>query len=505
MMFSPSYKKNLLLKAHYRDQSFVSANIQSFNHFVDHELALLVKELGDIVPTIIPPEMQDFRIKFDKVWITKPSIIEADGSKRNVFPVEARLRNLSYSAPIFMEISTHIDGAQRESFTTQIGKLPVMIGSKYCHLSAMSPEEKMKSGEDPYDPGGYFILNGNERVLITVEDLASNNLFVEKKASGPVTYAGKIFSERGSYRVPHLLEQLRDGTILLSFTRFRKIPVVAVIKALGLVKDSEITNQICDDEEFDDVFINLYTNVDLKTEKEALDTIAKKIGISQTQEDRLEKAGENLDKYLLPHLGVDSKDRMYKAINLCKLVKRFLKTVKYGMDAQDKDDYSNKRLKLSGDLLADLFRVNMRALINDILYNYQRLVKRGKFQSLKIIIRDKLLTNRINSAMATGVWVGGRKGLSQNLDRTNFLATLSHLQRVVSLLSSTQENFEARALHPTHWGRLCAIETPEGTSIGLRKNLALLCDVSTGDIQYDQKMKKTLESLGLQSVKGGSL
>ena len=174
------------------------------------------------------------------------------------------------------------------------------------------------------------------------------------------------------------------------------------------------------------------------------------------------------------------------------------------MDAQDKDDYSNKRLKLSGDLLADLFRVNMRALINDILYNYQRLVKRGKFQSIKIIIRDKLLTNRINSAMATGVWVGGRKGLSQNLDRTNFLATLSHLQRVVSLLSSTQENFEARALHPTHWGRLCAIETPEGTSIGLRKNLALLCDVSTGDIQYDQKMKKTLESLGLQSVKGGS-
>src|SRR3989344_5606587 len=126
MMFSPSHKKNILLKAHYRDQSFVSANVQSFNHFVDHELPLLVKELGDIVPTIIPPEMKDFRIKFDKVWITKPSIIEADGSKRNVLPVEARLRNLSYSAPIFMEISTHIDGTQRESFTTQIGKLPVM-------------------------------------------------------------------------------------------------------------------------------------------------------------------------------------------------------------------------------------------------------------------------------------------------------------------------------------------------------------------------------------------
>ena len=121
--------------------------------------------------------------------------------------------------------------------------------------------------------------------------------------------------------------------------------------------------------------------------------------------------------------------------------------------------------------MAELMRVNMKVLVNDILYNFQRLVKRGKFQSVKTIIRDKLLTSRIKSAMATGTWVGGRKGISQNLDRINFIATKSHLTRVVSLLSATQENFEARELHCTHWGRLCPIETPEGTPIGLRKNI----------------------------------
>jgi DNA-directed RNA polymerase beta subunit len=181
-------------------------------------------------------------------------------------------------------------------------------------------------------------------------------------------------------------------------------------------------------------------------------------------------------------------------------MKKFFMVSREGISPSDKDHYMNKKLKLSGDLLADLFRVNLRILINDILYNFQRLVKRGKFSSLKIIIRDKLLTSRIQSAMATGAWISDRKGISQNIDRINFLASLSHLQRVVSLLSATQENFEARALHCTHWGRLCSIETPEGTSIGLRKNFALLCNVSQEKVVED-KIKKSLESYGLETVK----
>jgi DNA-directed RNA polymerase beta subunit len=187
---------------------------------------------------------------------------------------------------------------------------------------------------------------------------------------------------------------------------------------------------------------------------------------------------------------------MNKAYNLCKYIKKFLMISRDNKQLTDKDHYMNKRLKLSGDLLADLFRVNLRALVQDVLYNFQRLVKRGKFQSIKIIIRDQLLTSRIKSAMATGAWVGGRKGVSQNIDRTNFIATTSHLQRVVSLLSSAQENFEARELHPTHWGRLCPVETPEGTPIGLRKNLATLAKISQEELAED-KIKKLLEGCGL--------
>ncbi len=100
--------------------------------------------------------------------------------------------------------------------------------------------------------------------------------------------------------------------------------------------------------------------------------------------------------------------------------------------------------------------------------------------------------------MATGNWVGGRKGISQRLQRNNYLDTISHLQRVVSPLSSTQENFEARKLHSTHLGRLCPIETPEGTNIGLRKNLALMSSISQDS--NEEEILKQLKQYGLKTV-----
>ena len=99
--------------------------------------------------------------------------------------------------------------------------------------------------------------------------------------------------------------------------------------------------------------------------------------------------------------------------------------------------------------------------------------------------------------MATGSWPGGRAGISQNISRVNAIDTTSHSQRVASLLTASQENFDARALHSTHWGRLCPVETPEGTPIGLRKNLALLANVT--DIEpSNEKIIKFLETNGLR-------
>ncbi len=486
----------LLLKKYFEENSLVNTDIDSFNRFVNEDLNKILEENKVIEPTIIPPNVDEFKIKFDNIWVGKPEITEADGSKRDVYPMEARLRKLSYSAPIYLEVSAHIDGIQRESFKLQIGNLPIMLKSQFCHLNGLSKEDLMKHGEDPNDPGGYFIINGSEKVLVKIEDLAANRFMIQKETIGVSQYVGKLFSERGSYKIPHELEKLKDGIFYLTFTRVKRIPVVLILKALGMLKDSDIMKNIGLDDD-NEVFVNLFEFVDIKDQEEALDMVAKKIGIAQAREIRVARAQEILDKYLFPHLGVTEENRLFKAENICKYINKYIKVTRGELPQTDKDHYANKRLKLSGDLLGDLLRVNIKVLIGDLLYNFQRIVKRGKIPSIKVIIREKLLTQRIYSSMATGNWVGGRPGVSQRLARQNFLDLISALQRVVSPLSSTQENFEARALHSTHLGRLCPSETPEGPNIGLRKNLAILASVT--HTVNEEELMKSLKKIGLEN------
>jgi DNA-directed RNA polymerase beta subunit len=487
-----------LIKKFFEENSFVNSNIESFNYFVEKQLSDVLDENKEVIPTIIPPNVESFKIKLDKIWVTKPEITEADGSKRPIYPAEARLRKISYAAPIFIEVSAHVNDIQRESFTTQIGSLPIMLHSNYCHLKGLSKQELIEKGEDPAEPGGYFIINGTERVLVNIEDLCSNHFMVDKDVGGVSLFVGKLFSEQGAYKIPHTIERMKDGVFYLSFTRAKRVPLVLVLKALGIVKDEEIMQNIAKDRQFDEVLINLFEFVDTKDSEDAMDRLARLIGITQTKEIRLERMTELLDKYLLPHIGLTPDNRIEKAQNLCKMLRKFILVANGEVPLDDKDHYLNKRIKLSGDLLADLFRMNLKVLIGDMLYNFQRIVKRGKFPSIKVIIRDKLLTSRIYSALATGNWVGGRKGVSQRIQRLNFLNTLSHLQRVVSPLSSSQENFEARELHATHLGRLCPSETPEGTNIGLRKNFSMLATVSR-DVSENEVLKQ-LASAGLKVV-----
>src|SRR3989338_8799892 len=459
------------MKKYFEGHQFVESNIQSFNTFVERGMQEVVDENKEAEPTIIPDNIDRFVIKFGKIWVGKPEIIEADGSKRNIYPVEARLRKISYSAPIFLEISAYVNDVQRESFTAQIGKMPIMLKSKYCHLAGLGRDELVKHGEDPDEPGGSFIINGTEKVLITVEDLAPNTFTVDREANGTLT--GKIFSERGSYKIPHTLERKKDGIAYLTFTRVKKVSLVLILKALGLVKDEDIVRAVSRDEQYPGVLVNLYEFVEVKSREDALDEVAKQIGITQARDVRLERVRELLKRYLEVERGVLAPD--------------------------DKDHYGNKKLKQSGDLLMDLFAVNFKVLVGDLLYNFQRIIKRGKLPSIRVIIREKLLTSRIYSSMATGSWVGGRKGISQRMQRLNYLEALSHLQRIVSPLSASQENFEARALHSTHLGRLCPIETPEGTNIGLRKNLAMLCSISQES--NEQEVFALLKKFGLESVR----
>ncbi len=492
----------VLLRKYLEEKDLVQSNIESFNSFVDWRLQRIIDENNEIMPAVVPPDVEEIKIVFGAVRIGIPVIIEADGAERPLLPMEARIRELTYGAPIYLEVGLIIDGKERERVEVQVATLPIMVGSNLCHLSGLTSEELIKLGEDPLDSGGYFIINGTERILVLLEDLAPNTIFVKREKVGPSTLSARIFSASQSFRIPHQLERLKEGLFVLSFSGISRIPFVIIMKALGVTKDKDILEMV-GTEMNEEIYINLFDFITIKTQTDAQEFIAKTMHLALPKDRKLQRVTYVLDNLLLPHLGRTDKARMNKAYFVGRMVKKLLLLKDGKIKVDDKDHYMNKRVRLSGDLLEDLFRTNVKVLINDALYIFQRGVRRGKLLPINTIIRTKLLTQRIKSAMATGKWTANRQGVSQRLERDNIIATLSHLRRVVSLLESNRESFQARELHPTHWGRLCPLESPEGKNIGLRKNLALMASITPEitDKEVNHTLR-TLETLGVKKFPG---
>ncbi len=476
----------VLAKAFFDENGFVGHQIDSFNNFLRNGLQKVIDEVGAIEPLVFPPGYDTYRLKFGKIRILPPVAREADGSSSMMYPMEARIRQLTYSVPLQVEIIPEGNGVAGEAIWTEIGSIPLMVRSERCILSGLSNDELVEVGEDPYDPGGYFIINGTERVLMTIEDLLPNVPLIEKPKSGTAEESARIFSEVPGFRVPHLFERRRDGILYVSWARVPRVPIAIVLKAMGLDSDRAIATAISEDPDFiEDLMVNLEVLEEINTREDALDYIGKKVKVGQGSEYRISRARYLIAKYLLPHIGREEADNKTKILYMGMVAEKLLK-LHHGKHMQDdKDHYGNKRLKLAGELMEQLFRAAFKTLANDMQYSFERVVKRGHEPSPATIVRSQLLTSRIESAMATGYWIGGRTGVAQHLQRLNYFDTVSHLRRVMSPLASSQPHFEARELHPTQWGKLCVAETPEGSNIGLRKNLALFAKTSSKSNEDD--------------------
>ncbi len=466
------------------------------------------------------------------IRLNRPTILEASGSRHRLTPMEARLRDFSYEGDMELCFSVIEDDIEREPEWLTIGKIPIMIGSKRCNLNPMNIDNTMEEildtdieskeydshtykdklvmlSEDPVDPMGYFIINGTERNLMAVEDMASNRIMCEiVERYGRKMEVVKIFSHKHGYRALTVMEKKRDGLIRVSVPGTRGyIPLIILIKALGLDSNEDIFETVVTEE---DMISIVMANIEMCEEEDefsqngvyeqedAITYLERKFAQGQAEEYRKRKIDSMLDRSLLPHLGDDEEARIKKAVFLCRMARGILELAIGKRTPDDKDHYANKRIKLAGDLIGDLFRVSIVNLLKDLKYQLERnYSKKGEIR-LHSSIRPDLLSNKIQHAMATGNWVGGRTGISQLLDRTTNMSSISHLRRVKSPLSRSQPHFEARELHPTQWGRLCPNETPEGQNCGLVKTSALIIDVSRGAEPND--VLWILYDIGLENI-----
>ncbi|KAI9925722.1 hypothetical protein ASPWEDRAFT_42380 [Aspergillus wentii DTO 134E9] len=541
-----------VISSFFDTKGLVSQQLDSFDEFISSTMQELVEEQGQVTldQTLPPAEdevdpvvLRRYELKFGTVMLSRPSVTEGDGATTIMLPQEARLRNLTYASPLYLGITkkimegrerlvadrdddevvdndedrksrgTYLHWEQKElpadqakEETVFIGKVPIMLKSKYCILKDLSEQALYNWNECPYDSGGYFIINGSEKVLIAQERSAGNTVQVFQKAPpSPTPYVAEIRSavEKGSRLLSQLALKLFAkgdsakggfGPTIRSTLPYVKtdIPIVVVFRALGVVSDEDILNHICYDRNDTPMLEMLKPCIEegfvIQDREVALDFIAKR-GSSQSSmnhERRVRYARDIMQKELLPHISQSEGSETRKAFFLGYMVHRLLQCALGRRDVDDRDHFGKKRLDLAGPLLANLFRVLFTRVTRDLQRYVQRCVETNREIYLNIGIKASTLTGGLKYALATGNWgeqkkaASAKAGVSQVLSRYTYASTLSHLRRTNTPIGRDGKIAKPRQLHNTHWGLVCPAETPEGQACGLVKNLALMCYITVG-------------------------
>jgi len=506
----------VVISSYFEENGLVKQQLESFNEFVESSLQTIVEELGDL--TITPQaqfrpgtaqESDDTQhtIKFSQIYISPPTVGESGGETTALFPREARLRNLTYATPLYVDVAWKKLGADGEILQQEdypkvyIGDIPIMLKSNICRLFDHTDQELTMLGECPYDQGGYFIVNGTEKVLIAQERMANNHVYVfRKKAPSKYSYQAEVRSVvEQSSRTPSSLvvrmlsrgDQSSGQCMRVQLPYIRKeIPILVLFKAMGFVADKEILEHIV--YEFNDTEMmellrpSIDEAVPIQDQLVALDYIGKRGStVGATREKRIEYARDIIEKELLPHVGVGENSLTKKAYFFGYMIHRLLLVALARREEDDRDHYGNKRLDLAGPLMANLFRLLFRKLLRDIRSYVQKHVDSGKNFNLMYVLKARAITQGLRYSLATGNWgmqgtQGVRTGVSQVLNRLTYASTLSHLRRLNSPIGREGKLAKPRQLHNSHWGMICPAETPEGQACGLVKNLALMTLISVG-------------------------
>ncbi|KAI9810248.1 MAG: DNA-dependent RNA polymerase II [Pycnora praestabilis] len=540
-----------VISSFFESKGLVSQQLDSFDEFVSTTMQELVEENSELVfDQQNPPNEDDrdpiairrYEIKFGTVLLSRPAMTEGDGSTSIMLPQEARLRNLTYSSPLYLEMTKRVlvarerqpdqeelplDGDERskqqyldweledgdedqEPTKVFVGKMPIMLKSKYCVLKDLSEQELYAWNECPYDQGGYFIINGSEKVLIAQERSAANIVQVFKKAPpSPTPYIAEIRSalEKGSRLISSLTIKLYSkgesgkggfGQTIKSTLPYTNadIPIAIVFRALGVVSDEDILNHICYDRNDTQMLEMLKPSIEeafvIQDQDVALDYIGRrgngKAGKPQgvTRDKRIRFAKEVMQKELLPHISQEIGKETQKAFFLGYMIHRMLQCALGRREVDDRDHFGKKRLDLAGPLLASLFRTLFVKLTKDVASYLKKCVDNNREFNLTLGIKSTTITNGLKYSLATGNWGDQKKaasskaGVSQVLNRYTFASTLSHLRRTNTPIGRDGKIAKPRQLHNTHWGLVCPAETPEGQACGLVKNLALMCYVTVG-------------------------
>ena len=501
----------------------INHHLTSFNHFMEKDIQSIVREKEFSTVKVYNKDKYDeekelykeiYEIEFGKIHISKPVLY--DKPNKYMYPAEARLRKLTYGANIYLDIHHRTinirDNGEKvvENHPTlekyPCGRIPIMVGSKFCILNEQSNLTRCEMGEGMFDDGGYFIVKGSEKVIISQEKVCENKIvcFPEKTSQSKFSDKAEIWSVNNNnpsvvskviVRMKMKKDNLNDNVIRVRMKRFKQdIPLIIIFRALNYLSDKSITEMIVYNTSSDlsyEMIDLLNASIDeskqINSQKLALEYISKylnglQINKYKTSKCRLKYTFEVLVSDLFPHVGNSPiKKGMFLGHMVHKMLRSHLKK-----EYDDRDSFLNKRVETSGELMAQLFRAYFGRFNKELKMECDKDMLAGRMSELPQNLTKKLKPNAIerdiNYCIGTGTWglknKNPRKGIAAVLQRLSYLQTLSSLRRVVSQFDKNGKFTEPRKLHCTQWGVICPFETPEGSSIGIVKNMALTCTVT---------------------------
>ena len=524
----------------------VKHQIDSYNKFIDNTLGQIIGGFNPIKVKItnqkaeLPDNSYNISINILNPSIVKPNYQLQDGTQNIMTPYIARMNNMTYSSGIYVNVHISTEITNKNGMTEKfdktvngvyIGKIPIMVRSKLCVLSQMQGICEENKNECIYDFGGYFIVNGNEKVLISQDRINENKvlvfhpnnnaegLYAEIRSMCDSTYLPpKTTCLNMSGKLNHMGRIIRINT---SFIR-SEVPIFVIFRALGVISDREIINHIVYDTDSDknqriinELMACCEDACDINTQEHAENTLIKiMIGVNKNNDHETNKAQlhNNLMNDFLPHVG---KSYRRKALYVGYIIRKMIR-IYLGYDTYDnRDSYINKRVDTPGVLMSNLFRQCYGKMTKELKIAIEKELNlwRGNANipisniisdiSIHRFFKQSLLDSWIRYSLSTGNWgiksIGTfqniKQGVSQVLNRMSFASTLSHLRRINTAMEKNGKLVQPRKLDNSQIGMICPAETPEGSSVGLVKNMALSTNISIA--MNSTHIRRILVNLGV--------
>ena len=544
-------------------KQIISHQLESFNHFMDVDIPEIVKQVNpiivrgspeiplsgprsalatatglsttaanalmnttaDILTAVQANYEYEVQINFENISLRKPTIFENNGAILPMMPNDARLRNLTYASPLFVDVrirTTFINNTKQSERIVKerlfpnvhLGKIPVMVGSKYCLLHDQKHLHPSVLGECAEDFGGYFIISGGERVIIAQERMSENRPFVFRNNRNPTKEVEVIevksigpdndqVPKNNAVKIMYHPKNPQIHLLRATIPRIKTdIPLFILFRALGVVADKDIVDLIINpgdnDHHFDTIMSeSIQEAQDVQTQEQALAWISTQVNSWSSRGNKALKITDILNVECFPHVGINEASWYDKACFLAHMTRKVLWVNAGRILNDDRDGYPNKRVDLPGFLLANLFRTYFTTkMIKDIRASVAKEIHSGSWRAsgnyedilnvsnINKVIKSVILEVGLKTSLATGNFgsakAGGptKIGVSQVLNRLNYISGISHLRRISTPIEKTGKLVLPRKLHNTQWGFICPSETPEGHGVGVVKNMGSSAIVS---------------------------